>query len=348
MLCVVCAIFSMYVDAVKAHTVVIGEHGAIMTDSGLRRQASVQDAVVASECQADVDSNYRIAQEHLSSVIQQEHMDVMSESQRDCFLTRYRTIVYTGLPVLKMWAMQLGTDAQMSEVFKERRETMNANNYEKLYNILKNDAVWSHLYSRYYPAGVQDKLREADMAETAKMVTMVKMEQCIPELIARYRSENRDKYYYLVSNHLSAIQVQQTHVATCDPNTAPTGTVVHAMISKEWSGYCMDRERWTDNVHMKACNGEDADQLWYLDGTAMKVGGASDLCLDHETWWTDNVHMKKCNGGQDQQWYLSGLALKNRKSSKCLDFNTWTGNVYMNSCRSRDSQTWYFFEVLRQ
>lgn len=337
----------MCVAAVKGHAVVIAGDGAIMTDSGIRKQASVKDVVVASDCQADVDANYRIAQEHLNSVIKQENMDAASRSQLDCFLTRYRTILYTGLPVLTMWAMQLGTDAQMRAVFKQRRETMSANNWEQLYNILKNDAVWAHLYSRYYPAGVQDKLREADMAETAKMVTMVKMERCIPELIGRYRSENRDKYYYLVSNPVSAMTVQQTHVATCDPGTAPSGTAVYDIMSKEWGRYCMDRETWSGNVHLKACNGEDADQLWYFDGTALKVGGAPELCLDHETWW-DNVHMKKCNGGRDQQWYVSGSALKNRYSSKCLDFNTWTGNVYMGRCRSRDSQRWSFLEVLRQ
>eukprot|EP00438_Fugacium_kawagutii_P026668 Skav231875 [mRNA] locus=scaffold54:93250:94215:- [translate_table: standard] len=123
---------------------------------------------------------------------------------------------YSDDPVAYQWRMQLGSKEEMSEVFQERRSMMSAQNFAQLYDLLNADGVWAYLYSQYFPEEVQEKLMLADMHETAMMVTMVKMPECIDGMVDSYRLENYEKYYYYARYASDAARMQQASEKLCD------------------------------------------------------------------------------------------------------------------------------------
>ncbi|CAE7768802.1 unnamed protein product [Symbiodinium pilosum] len=112
--------------------------------------------------------------------------------------------------------MQTGSQEEMSEVFAERRQMMSADNFAQLYDLLNADGVWAYLYSQYYPEEIQEELMQVDLRETSMMVTMVKMPECIDEMVHTYRFENYEKYYYYASNPKDTARMHQISEKECD------------------------------------------------------------------------------------------------------------------------------------
>ncbi|CAL1162891.1 unnamed protein product [Cladocopium goreaui] len=120
--------------------------------------------------------------------------------------------------------MQLGSDSQMAEAFAERRQMMAANHFQQLYDLLMADGVWAYLYSQYFPEEDREKLMLADMHETSMMVTMVKMPECIDDLVHTYGLENYEKYYFYARYASDAAKMQQISEELCEDFPAlPSG-----------------------------------------------------------------------------------------------------------------------------
>lgn len=154
-------------------------------------------------CALDYHNNLAIAQANVSAVVDEYSLGNATQATIDCYLALYKAITfnlanYSDDPVSYQLKMQLGSDEEMAEVFAERRQMMFANNFQQLIDLLNADGVWAYLYSRYYPEDVQEKLMLADMHETAMMATMVKLPECIDDLVHTYRLENYEKYYFYV------------------------------------------------------------------------------------------------------------------------------------------------------
>ena len=168
----------------------------------------------------------------------------------DCFYNLYREVVYTGLAVPVMWKMQLGTPWQVATVLRRRRhqhlmfaektvrDALQAEGttpddataqaklsaltpeqrWTDLYEIARNDALWSYIYSRYYPTNLRHSIYQADWIETAHMVTMVshaprpitlangqqRPVSCMRPLMAKYQEYNQQKYRGLLGNAVLA------------------------------------------------------------------------------------------------------------------------------------------------
>lgn len=306
-----------------------------------------------ASCILDVQRNYDMAMAYAKDYIDKKFPDAASLTREklDCQLTKFRSIMYTGLPVLTMWKMQLGTDDMMKDVFEDRRESMRGENgrYDRLYTILKNDAIWSYLYSRYYPEDVQWDLWNSDMTETAKMVTMVVREECIADKrLAKYSKANRDKYYYLASNPVSAATVSGTYIPKCDIKQADF-KLMTIKSSREPSKCLAVDTDFFGNVAMAKCDEDDRDQVWWFDGFQLKNNGHDKpQCLAVNSI-TNNVDVDPCEAANPrQQWSPVGQSLKNMETGYCVDWETWFDNVHAKRCDDSESdQQWLMQEILK-
>ena len=176
---------------------------------------------VATVCALDYRSNLDLVKENVSAVVDEYNLADATSEEIDCYLALYKHITfslanYSDEPTAYQWKMQLGSDSDMAEVFAERRAMMSANNFAQLYELLKADGVWAYLYSRYFPEDVREALMLADMHETAMMVTMVKMPECIGDLSHTYRLENYEKYYFYARYAANAASVHEMSQTLCD------------------------------------------------------------------------------------------------------------------------------------
>ncbi|CAE7664046.1 unnamed protein product [Symbiodinium necroappetens] len=174
-----------------------------------------------SACLQDYHENLESVRANVSAVVAEKSLANASQAKIDCFLAKYKAITfelanYSDDPVAYQWKMQIGSKEQMSEVFAERRHMMSANNYRQLYDLLNADGVWAFLYSRYYPGDVQEELMQVDLRETSMMVTMVKMPECIDEMVDTYRFENYEKYYYYASNAKDTARMHKASEDECE------------------------------------------------------------------------------------------------------------------------------------
>lgn len=163
-------------------------------------------------CEQDFLHNLGTAEEHASAVVAEHALDTASQTKLDCFLAEYKNITfgfanYSDVSFIYQWKMQLGTPQQVREVMAERRQMMADDNFRQLYDLQNADAVWAYLYSRYYPHEVQEKLMKSDWRETAMMVTMVKMPECISQLYDAYSDSNSEKYFYYTTNPISSARM---------------------------------------------------------------------------------------------------------------------------------------------
>lgn len=174
------------------------------------------------QCQADYHINLGIVRRNVSAVVAELSLDTASQEQIDCFLAKYKVITfelanYSDIPFIYQWKMQLGTPDQMREVFMERRQMMNGDNFTQLYDLLNADGMWAYLYSRYYPKEVQEALMQSDMRETAMMVTMVRLPECMDELMKPYLFDNYEKYFYYTRYPSNTLAMQSASGKQCDP-----------------------------------------------------------------------------------------------------------------------------------
>lgn len=173
------------------------------------------------DCQQDFLKNLRTVRRNVSAVVAEHALDTASQGKIDCFLAKYKTITfelanYSDTPFIFQWKMQLGTPQQMREVFEERRHMMADENFTQLYDLLNADGMWAYLYSRYYPKEVQEKLMQSDMRETAMMVTMVKMPECINGLVDAYAYDNYEKYFYYTRYPSNTLKMNKASEQECD------------------------------------------------------------------------------------------------------------------------------------
>ena len=155
-------------------------------------------------CALDYRANLAMVQDNVTAVVQKYSLANATQDQIDCYLALYKKITfdlanYSDDPVTYQWKMQLGSDSQMAEAFAERQQMMAANHFQQLYDLLMADGVWAYLYSQYFPEEDREKLMLADMHETSMMVTMVKMPECIDDLVHTYRLENYEKLVTVLS-----------------------------------------------------------------------------------------------------------------------------------------------------
>ncbi|CAE7256030.1 unnamed protein product, partial [Symbiodinium sp. CCMP2456] len=182
-----------------------------------------------SVCMQDYYENLESVRANVSAVVAEKSLANASQAKTDCFLAKYKTITfelanYSDDPVAYQWKMQIGSKEQMSEVFAERRHMMHFGTFasfwlgQEFLTVMPVPRIADCLarYSRYYPGEVQEELMQVDLRETSMMVTMVKMPECIDEMVDTYRFENYEKYYYYASNVKDTARMHKASEEECE------------------------------------------------------------------------------------------------------------------------------------